>query len=327
MCLTFVLAIAAILSAQVTSDSDLIESLIREGNRAEARKLLQEKYDLNDEDPQTNYWLAYLAVDDTLYDDAIDYLDVAIESDENNAEYYFLLGRAYAVKAQNSGGLTAAFAAPKIKSNWQKTIELDPNHIHAKWGLFQYYINAPGIVGGDDDEAKKLADDLSKTDPPRGHNMLAYYYAFVEEDYTKTDEQLEKSLSSKMDDDTKKIIVGSNTNLLNQLGYRCLSEEDYNNSHKYFKWAIKLSPEHENPYDSMGDHFAAVAQFDSALVYYKKALSIQPRNTVSRYNKGRMLEKLGDKEQAISTYQAIINDDPESSFADQAADRLDELEN
>ena len=325
--LLFIIFISSNGNAQVTVNSDSIESLIQNGRLTEARRILQQTYDENDEDPQTNYWLAYLAVNDTLYDDAIDFLDAAIDEDENNAEYYFLLGQAYAIKAQNSGGITAAFAAPKIKSNWQKTIELDPNHIGAKWGLFQFYLNAPGVVGGDDEEAKKLADDLAKNDPPRGYNMLAYYYAYVEENYAEADEALMTSLSFDMDDDTKRIIINSNTNLLNQLGYRCLSNDDHKNSHKYFKWAIQLSPDHENPYDSMGDYFAAVAKYDSALFYYKKALAIQPKYTVSRYNQGLMMEKLGKKEQAVTIYRNIVKDDPESNYADRAADRLEELEN
>ena len=50
------------------------------------------------------------------YDDAIDYFDDAIEADENNHLYYNMLGNAYGMKAQNSGALKAAFAAPKANS-------------------------------------------------------------------------------------------------------------------------------------------------------------------------------------------------------------------
>jgi len=325
--LFLVFGISLSLNAQMNTTSDSIETYIRSGETTKARYILKDKYDKNDEDPVTNYWLGVLALHDTLYDDAIDYFDVAIEGDENNAEYYFQLGRAYGMKAQNSGAITAAFAAPKIKSNWIKTLEIDPNHIPAKWGLFQFYINAPGVVGGDDDEAKKFADDLSINDPPRGYNMLAYYYAVVEEDLPKADEALNKSMTFDSDEETNRIIINSNTNLLNQLGYRFLNQDDYENSYKYFKWAIRLRPDFENPYDSMGDHFSAVSQYDSALIYYNKALEIRPDFAVSMYNRGLMLEKLGEKDQAVAAYRNLIKIDPESNYADQAAERLEELEN
>jgi tetratricopeptide (TPR) repeat protein len=182
-------------------------------------------------------------------------------------------------------------------------------------------------MGGDDEEAKKLADDLSVKNPPRGYNMLAYYYAVVEEDLTKTDEALTKSMTYNSDKETNRFVINTNTNLLNQLGYRFLNQEDFKNSYKYFKWAIRLRPDYENPYDSMGDHFSATAQYDSALIYYEKAISINPKFTVSKFNRGLMFEKLGKIAQAITIYHEIIDNHPNSNYADQAADRLDELEN
>jgi len=315
------------LTAQTNINTNSVETLINKGEIETAKKILSKNYEENDEDPQTNYWLAFLALRDTLYDDAIDYLDVAIEGDENNAEYYYLLGRAYGIKAQNSGAITAAFAAPKVKSNWIKTLEINPDHIQAKWGLFQFYINAPGIMGGDEEEAKKLADDLEKNDPPRGYNMLGIYYAVVDENMEEADKAITKSMTYDSDEETRRIVLNSNTNLLNRLGYQFLNQEDYDNSYKYFKWAIRLRPDFENPYDSMGDHFSAVAQFDSALTYYGKALKINPDFTVSKYNKGLTLEKLGKKDQAISIYHELIKADATSNYAEQASDRLEELEN
>jgi tetratricopeptide (TPR) repeat protein len=325
--LFFILYFALPLIAQDHMPSNSIEDLINKREYNKAHDILTKQYTENDEDPQTNYWLAVLAIRDTLYNDAIDYLDVAIEGDENNAEYYFMLGRAYAVKAQNSGAFTGAFAAPKIKSNWLKTLELDPEHIEAKWGLFQFYINAPGIVGGDDEEAKILADDLVNSDPARGYNMLATYYSFVDENMVEADKALTKSMTYQSDEETNRIIRNSTTNLLNQLGYRFLGKEDFKNSYKYFKWAIKIRPDYENPYDSMGDYFSAIAQFDSALIYYEKALKIRPDFTVSKYNKSLMLEKLGKKDQAIAVYREIIEQNPENNYADLAKERLEELGN
>jgi tetratricopeptide (TPR) repeat protein len=157
--------------------------------------------------------------------------------------------------------------------------------------------------------------------------MLAYYYAVVDENLVEADKALVKSMTFDSDEETKRIVLNSNTNLLNRMGYQFLGQEDFENSYKYFKWAIRLRPDFENPYDSMGDYFSAVTQFDSALIYYEKALTINPDFIVSKYNKGLMLEKLDKKDQAIAEYREIIKNYPESNFADQAADRLEELEN
>jgi len=129
--------------AQEFLPSDSIQAIIQSGEFARARDLLMRQYVQDENDPSTNYWLAILALRDTLYNDAIDYMDVAIEGDTDNADYYFILGSAYAQKSQNAGALSAAFAAPKVKDNWIKALEIDPTHLNARWGLFQYYA---GIV-------------------------------------------------------------------------------------------------------------------------------------------------------------------------------------
>ena len=313
------------LTAQETAQSDVIEELIQQQEFSKARDILMRQYVANDEDPETNYWLAVLALRDTLYDDAIDYLDVAIEGDENNAQYYYMLGSAYAVKTQNAGAIKAAFSASSIKSNWQKALEIDPDHLQARWGLFQFFLNAPGILGGDQDEAKKLAENHVVKDPGEGHMMLARYYWFSEENIEKTEDELTQSLDAETDEDSYKRIRYMGTDLLNRLGYRFLNKKDYDKSEKYFKWAIKVTPEYQNPYDSMGDYFAAVAKYDSALVYYEKAVSIKPDFTVSLFNKAETLYNLGKKDESLVFFRQLIDKFPGDRYAKKAKDRLAEI--
>ena len=309
-------------SAQDFIPSDSIQAMIQRGEFARARDLLMRQYVKDDADPSTNYWLAILALRDTLYDDAIDYMDVAIEGDNNNADYYFILGSAYAQKSQYAGALSAAFAAPKVKDNWIKALEIDPNHLNARWGLFQYYINAPGIVGGDDEAALKLARDYTRLNPAIGHSMLAFYYARVTKDMSKSEAEIINSFEAKADDEEKAIVRNTNANTLNRIGYHYLGINDYANSYKYFDWAIKIRPDYPNPYDSMGDYYTAVSKFDSALVYYDKALSINPDFAASIYNKGQTLESLGMTEKAILIYRQLIAKQADGTYVNRAKDRL-----
>lgn len=314
------------LIAQQTPDYNQIEELLNNKEYDKVRNQLMRAYTEDDENPQTNFWLARLALADTLYDEAIDYLDVAIEGDEKNADYYFWLGMAYSVKAQNAGAISGAFAAPKIKSNWEEALELDPTHMNARWGLYQFLMNAPGIIGGDKEEAKNIAGKYVVQDPGKGHFMLANYYWQEDQNLEKTEREIRLSLGVESDDEAKNQIHDMNTSLLNQLGYHFLGEKDYKHSKKYFKWAIRLSPDKHNPYDSMGDHFTSIAVYDSALICYEKALSIKPDFEPSKFNKGQILEKLGKTDQAIPVYHELILESPESRYAEQAEERLSEIE-
>ena len=80
----FVVVFVFPLTAQETDVIDPIQKLINDREYAKARNMVMPKYNEDDEDPQANYFMAQLALVDTLYDDAIDYMDVAIETDENN---------------------------------------------------------------------------------------------------------------------------------------------------------------------------------------------------------------------------------------------------
>jgi len=291
-----------------------------------AKPILEFLYEENEENPDVNYWFGVYSLMQNNYDDAIDYFDVAIEGDENNYRYYYMLGNAYGMKAQNAGVFKAAFAAPKAKSNWEKTLELKPDFLNAKQALFQYYLYVPGIMGGDEDKAKEIADDLTKLHPALGHVHLANYYLVAEENPDKANLELQQSLKVDSTDTLYDRIIDGNLDILNNLGYHYLRNENTQESRKCFKQAIELAPNTANPYDSMGDYYAKVVKYDSALICYENALKRNPKFAASKLNKGKMLEKLNRKQEARLVYKDILESHADSDYADDAEDRLDELE-
>lgn len=79
---------------------------------------------------------------------------------------------------------------------------------------------------------------------------------------------------------------------LNSLGYRLLRDEKYDEAKELFKINIELYPKSSNVYDSMGDAFNAQKDTVNAILYYKKALAINPENRSSK----RRLNQLTKKE-------------------------------
>ena len=226
------------LIAQTNFQVDSLEKWIGDNQKDKVRKILLPLYEENDEDPVINYYLGRVALMDTLYDEAIDYLDVAIEGDEKNVDYLFLLGNAYRYKAELSGALKAAFAAPKIKRNWEKVLELEPSHLNANWGMFHFYLNAPGIMGGSEEEAFKLANRFTSLDPAGGHAMLASYYCFTEEDMDQSESELIKSLDSQTNDASTQAIRNTNITTLNQMGYTFLRANEFEYQRPYLGFCI-----------------------------------------------------------------------------------------
>jgi tetratricopeptide (TPR) repeat protein len=100
---------------------------------------------------------------------ATDYLQQATAAKPNNSEYMDWLGRAYGKRAETSNPLTAPGFASKARQAFERAVQLDPKNSDAMSDLFDYYLDAPGFLGGGYDKAVALADKISAIDPPEGY--------------------------------------------------------------------------------------------------------------------------------------------------------------
>jgi tetratricopeptide (TPR) repeat protein len=80
----------------------------------------------------------------------------------------------------------------------------------------------------------------------------------------------------------------------NMLGYALMEQEKYGQAEKAFDQYIRKEPELANPYDSKGDYFMTMKQYEAAYKSYMKAYELDSSFTVSqkKAEKARqMLEK------------------------------------
>jgi tetratricopeptide (TPR) repeat protein len=105
------------------------------------------------------------------YKAAEEAFEAALKRRLDSAEFHLWLGRAQGRRAERMAGLRAVAGlslARKVKSNFERAIELDPKHLAALRSLFDYYANAPGIVGGGHDKAEALIPRIAAVDPAQG---------------------------------------------------------------------------------------------------------------------------------------------------------------
>jgi tetratricopeptide (TPR) repeat protein len=98
------------------------------------------------------------------YKKSIGSLEKAVAQDANNAEYVLWLGRAYGRRAETSW-LFAMPNASKARQCFERAVALNPHYHEALNDLFEFYLNAPSIVGGGLDKARALAE-RAKADRP-----------------------------------------------------------------------------------------------------------------------------------------------------------------
>ena len=85
--------------------------------------------------------------------------------DPENAQYHLWLGRIYGEKADHAGFWSAAGMAKKVRGEFETAVRLNPNSAEARTDLAEFYLEAPGIVGGGRDKAEAQAQKLATMDP------------------------------------------------------------------------------------------------------------------------------------------------------------------
>ena len=78
---------------------------------------------------------------------------------------------------------------------------------------------------------------------------------------------------------------------LNTLAYRFLRNEEYDEAKELFKINMALYPNSSNVYDSMSDLYFSKKDTVNAIIYYKKALAINPENRSSKARLNRLTKK------------------------------------
>jgi tetratricopeptide (TPR) repeat protein len=91
----------------------------------------------------------------------------------DNGLYHLWLGRIYGEKAARSGFLSAAGLAKKVRVEFERAVELTPESWEARTDLAEFYVEAPGIVGGGKDKARAQADLLAPINPAMAHWVKA----------------------------------------------------------------------------------------------------------------------------------------------------------
>jgi tetratricopeptide (TPR) repeat protein len=100
---------------------------------------------------------------------ATDYLQKATTADPKNSEYMDWLGRVYGKRAETSNPLIAPSFASKARQAFEKSVELNPKNSEALSDLFDYYLNAPGFLGGGYDKALAISQKTAAIDPPEAY--------------------------------------------------------------------------------------------------------------------------------------------------------------
>jgi tetratricopeptide (TPR) repeat protein len=153
----------------VSVAADSAPALLAAGRVDDAISTLQGEISASPKDAEAYNLLcrAYFALED--WDRGISACEKAVALAPDNSMYHLWLGRIYGEKADASGPWTAARLAGKVRTEFEKAVQLSPDSVEARTDLAEFYLEAPGIVGGGRDKALAQAKTLATLNPAKAH--------------------------------------------------------------------------------------------------------------------------------------------------------------
>jgi cytochrome c-type biogenesis protein CcmH/NrfG len=166
------------------------------------------------------------------YKRAADAFQQAVDADPRKSEFVHWLGRAWGRRAELSNPLFAATYASKARQCFERAVLLDGKNGEALNDLFDYYLEAPGFLGGGFNKAEALIDQIAKQDPAEAYFARARL-AESRKQFNEAEEHLRRAI------DLAPSQVGRVLDLASYLSKRGRVQE----SEAAFAHAQKLAPD------------------------------------------------------------------------------------
>jgi len=151
-------------------------SLYEKGSFRQAVELLRQEVKVSPRDAEVRFWLgkAHLKVQD--WKAAVTELEKAVEIEPVNAQYRQWLGRASGERASRAFITTAYSMARQVVREFEAASRLSPQNLSIRFDLLEYYLQAPGMLGGGKDKAEAEARTIAEIDRQKGYSARANIY-------------------------------------------------------------------------------------------------------------------------------------------------------
>jgi len=169
--LAFIVALAATSPANAPLDS--VHQLLVNGEADAAIRVLKTSLTANPSGAAEHNLLCRVHYAEERWDAAVSECERAANLNPESSLNQLWLGRAYGEKADHSSWFSAISLAKKTRIAFEKAVELDPKNVEARSDLSEYYIEAPGFLGGGTDKAAAQANAVEKLEPATAYWIRA----------------------------------------------------------------------------------------------------------------------------------------------------------
>lgn len=275
---------------------------IRAGLIDDAVSQLRARLQNNPQDAEAHNLLsrAYFALQ--RWDEAISSGERAVALQPNSSEYHMWLGRAYGAKADTVNFLSAIDIAKKVRDHFERAVQLDGTNIAARSDLAEFYVEAPGFLGGGKDKAREQANQIATKDPALSHWVLAII-AEKDKKYDVAEQELKSAIQ----------VSGSQGKHWMNLASFYRRRGRLNDMEATVNRAVSaMGSDRQVLFDAAqtlfrgGRNFGAAAQYLRAYIAGGQYTEDAPLFD-AHFLLGSILEKLGDKPGAANEYRASLS--------------------
>lgn len=314
------LLIGATGAAQAKTD-DQLGQLLKQREYGQVDRHARERLRANAADEQAYNFvaLAALAGDASMREDAIPVIKTCTEKLPKSSRCLHRLGQLYGVAAMSGGMMAAVKYGGQIKDLFVQAVEGDPANFEARRDLVQFYLQAPGIVGGSVSKAQEQAAAHARINAQQAKVLELDIHI-----HRKEWDQAEKLLGTLGGDDEASRNAARSATA--NLGFALINANLLPRAQKVFEAGLKLQPAFAVYHFGIGRVQLESKQVDAAIAALERATELDPA-IGAQYRLGIAYQLKGDKTRAISNFERFLDVKPPRTgkAADDARQRLEQL--
>jgi len=297
--------------ATAAADSPSPAALAEAGHWRRAQAIAEPRMRANPKDAEAAFVMSRIHLLRGNLDEALKLAEQAAALEPRSAVYRYQVAAVVGTQAQRASIFRQPGLARRFKRETEAAVALDPKYVEARWGLMQFYLQAPGIAGGDKKKARAEAEEIAWLEPVRGWFARVQIAreekrtAEIEGYYRKAVEADPRSYPAQM-------------SLANY--YASDAQKKYDLAERHAREALQIYPDRAGAYALLAGLFAFQGRLPDLEAILAQAEKNVADNLYPYYQVGRLFVQNGKElARAESYFRKYLSQEPELGAPDHGA--------